>query len=208
MNPSASSPPTVPHRDEIAQLEPFIGLGLESICVVEDKVQADQAFDEMTREKSLGFDTESRPTFRKNQVSDGPHILQFSTENKAWIFHSHCQESLPAVIKLLESNALLKIGFGLKDDLKYITRKFGVDPQGIIDLNHSFHRLGHKNTIGAKTAIALFFNQKLQKSKKVTTSDWSRPTLSEKQILYAANDAYAALLVYLELERQSSASRL
>ena len=53
----------------------------------------------------------------------------------------------------------------------------------------------------APFAIAILFEQRLQKSKRQTTSNWALPKLDEKQLLYAANDAYAALRVHRELER-------
>ncbi len=198
--------PASPSREQIAILEPFCGLDLKDISVVSGPHEAQRALEKLSQYHLIGFDTESRPTFRKDEVSQGPHILQFSTLENAWIFQANCKDSIPAIIELLQSPGILKIGFGLKDDLKFITRKFGVEPQGIIDLNHSFKQLGHKNTIGAKTAIAMLFSQKLSKSKKTTTSDWSRPNLTEKQILYAANDSYAALRVYLALQNSAHAT--
>ena len=46
----------------------------------------------------------------------------------------------------------------------------------------------------------MLFNRKLNKSKSVTTSNWAQRELSDRQLLYAANDAYAALQVYHALE--------
>ena len=57
-------------------------------------------------------------------------------------------------------------------------------------------RIGHRGTVGAKVAVAYFFGQRLQKSKKVGTSNWANRRLNERQLLYAANDAWAALKVY------------
>ncbi|MDK3156735.1 3'-5' exonuclease [Kamptonema cortianum] len=198
------TPEPPPSREEIQSLPSFSGLRLDQISVIETAHAAQMALAEMSLEDCLGFDTESKPVFKKDQQSKGPHIVQFATAQRAWIFHAHKSDTLPAVIQLLASPQILKIGFGLKDDLIYIVRKFGVEPAGIVDLNHSFKHLGHKNTIGAKTAIAMLFGQKLAKSKKVTTSDWSRPILSDNQILYAANDAYAAIRVYRELQNRSA----
>ena len=55
---------------------------------------------------------------------------------------------------------------------------------------------GHRGTVGAKIAVAHFFGQRLHKSKKVGTSNWAAPRLSERQLLYAANDAHVALKIY------------
>ncbi|MES2440700.1 MAG: 3'-5' exonuclease [Verrucomicrobiota bacterium] len=191
-----TDPKTPPSKLDIAALEPFAGLGPERIFVVTDGRTAALAAEELLREGEVGFDTESKPTFFKGQKSEGPHVLQFSTTTKAFIFQSHVEESHPAIIELLKSEKLVKIGFGLGGDLHQIFQRFGVRPGSIVDLDRSFRKLGYRNPIGAKSAIAIYFNRKLQKSKSVTTSNWAAKELSESQLIYAANDAYAAIKVF------------
>jgi ribonuclease D len=190
------APKTPPSKTDIAELEPFAGLGLESIYVVTNERQAGLALDELMRAAVVGFDTESKPTFHKGQKSEGPHVLQFATLEKAFIFQSDRAETHPAIIELLRSSQLSKIGFGLGGDLHQIANRFGIRPAAIVDLDRSFKKLGYRNAVGAKSAIAMLFQRKLSKSKSVTTSNWAAHELSERQLLYAANDAYAALQVY------------
>jgi ribonuclease D len=66
----------------------------------------------------------------------------------------------------------------------------------VVDLDSSFRRLGYRNAVGAKSAIAILFQQRMMKSKTTTTSNWSSHSLSERQLMYAANDAYAAIRVF------------
>ena len=113
----------------------------------------------------MGFDTESKPTFMKGQKSEGPHVLQFATMEKAYIFQSHFVESHPVIIEALKSVELTKIGFGLGGDLHQISNRFGIRPASIVDLDRSFRQLGYRNAVGAKSAIAMLFNRKLIKSK-------------------------------------------
>jgi ribonuclease D len=190
----------IPHKADIAELEPFDGLGLESIFVVNEARQAEIALNELMGAGLVGFDTESKPTFHKGQVSEGPHVLQFATVEKAYIFQSHCAESHPAIVELLKSTELTKIGFGLGGDLHQISNRFGIRPGSIVDLDRSFKQLGYRNAVGAKSAVALLFNRKFLKSKSVTTSNWAMKELTERQLIYAANDAYAALKVYHALQ--------
>lgn len=190
----------IPHKSDIAELEPFDGLGLESIYVVTEARQAEIALDELMGAGLVGFDTESKPTFHKGQVSEGPHVLQFATVEKAYIFQSHCAESHPAIVELLKSTELTKIGFGLGGDLHQISNRFGIKPGSIVDLDRSFKQLGYRNAVGAKSAVAMLFNRKFLKSKSVTTSNWAMKELSERQLLYAANDAFAAIRVYHALQ--------
>jgi ribonuclease D len=192
-----------PNKAEIAELEPFEGLGLERILVITNQAQAAQALAELQLASQVGFDTESKPTFFKGQKSEGPHVLQFSTTAKAYVFLSHIEETHPVIIELLRATHITKIGFGLSGDLHQIFNRFGLRPESIVDLDRSFRKLGYRNAVGAKSAIAMFFNQKLLKSKSVTTSNWAAKQLTERQIIYAANDAYAAIMVFHAMEKQA-----
>ncbi len=193
-------PKMTPHKAEIAELEPFIGLDLKQVFVVTSERQAGIAMEELMAVGSVGFDTESKPTFQKGQQSEGPHVLQFATTEKAFIFQSHIVESHPAIIQLLKTPELIKIGFGLGGDLHQIANRFGIRAGGIVDLDRSFKLLGYRNAVGAKSAIAMLFKRKLSKSKSITTSNWAVKELSDGQLIYAANDAYAALKVYHALQ--------
>jgi ribonuclease D len=195
-----------PSKAEIAGLEPFVGLGIEQIWVISAAQEAQAALAEIRQAEVLGFDTESRPTFLKNQESKGPHILQFSTLHKAYIFQAHLTECHPTLREILESGELAKVGFGLTDDLKRIEAKLGITPKGVVDLNHTFGEIGYKNQVGARAAIAMLFKRRFAKSKSITTSDWSAKALSEKQLLYAANDAHAAIQVFHALKGEQCPS--
>ena len=201
MTPFNSPPP----KNEIAGLEEYAGLPLDRIFVVADEAQADRALNEIMKAGTVGFDTESKPTFFKGQKSSGPHVLQFATADKAFIFHSHIVASQPAIISLLNSELLTKVGFGLKGDLRQIASRFEIHPKGIVDLDRSFRHLGYKDVIGVRSAVAILFNRNLRKSKSISTSDWSARHLNDRQLLYAANDAFAALEVFQALRDQDKA---
>lgn len=198
-----TDPKTTPSKEEIAELEPFDGLELERIYVVTSERQAGLAVEELLAAGHVGFDTESKPTFHKGQKSEGPHVLQFSTNEKAFIFQSHVEESHPAIMTLLKSPELVKIGFGLRGDLHQISERFNIRPSSIIDLDREFKQLGFRNAVGAKSAIAMLFQRRLLKSKAMTTSNWAAKQLSDRQLLYAANDAYAAIMVHHALKSRS-----
>ena len=75
-----------PSKDDIALLEPFEQLGLNRITLVSTAAQAREACAALIEHTVWGFDTESKPTFLKDQVSDGPHIVQLATLEHAWVF--------------------------------------------------------------------------------------------------------------------------
>jgi ribonuclease D len=191
-----NDPMTPPHKDDIAGMELFEGIGLERVFVVTNRRQAGQALDELMAAACVGFDTESKPTFQKGEESTGPHVVQFATLEKAFIFQSHIEDSHQAINDLLTSAELRKIGFGLGGDLRQISNRFGIRPAAVVDLDVSFRKLGYRHTIGAKSAVAMLFNRRLPKSKSVTTSNWAAKQLTERQLLYAANDAYAAIRIF------------
>ncbi len=195
---------TPPTRDDIAAMEPFSGLCLDQIFVISNLRQAEQAAEELIDVGLIGFDTESKPTFHKGQKSEGPHVLQFATLEKAFIFQSHVVECQPTIIKLLKSQEATKIGFGLKGDLQQISDRYKLRPASIVDLDRSFKQLGYRNAVGAKSAVAMLFDRKFPKSKSVTMSNWSVPKLTDSQLLYAANDAYAAIRVFHALRELES----
>ena len=188
-----------PDKEQINLLDAFDRLDLHHIQMVTTADQAASALRALQGEKALGFDTESKPTFAKNEASTGPHIVQLSTLQKAWIFQLEDAECRRAVGQLLESPHIVKAGFGLGDDKKRITYKLGVDLQGVLDLNAVFKAKGYRKDMGVRGAVAVLFNKRFIKSKKASTSNWANPQLTEAQIIYAANDAYAAMRVYAEL---------
>ncbi len=190
-----TSPPT-PSKEQIALLPPFERLGLDRITLVHSPGQAEKACAELAARAHWGFDTESKPTFRKDEVSDGPHIVQLATLEKAWVFQLHDSDCRAMVAELLALRGVTKAGFGLGDDRKRITAKLGVEPADVLELNTVFRQQGYRKEMGVKGAVAVLFNRRFIKSKKATTSNWANPRLSEAQLMYAANDAWAAIRVF------------
>ena len=188
-----------PDKEQINLLEAFDRLGLHQIELVASAPRANAALAALGNAAVLGFDTESKPTFAKNEASTGPHIVQLSTTNKAWIFQLEDSECRRVVSTLLESRTIVKAGFGLGDDKKRITYKLGVELQGVLDLNAVFRERGYRKDMGVRGAVAVLFNKRFIKSKKASTSNWANPQLTDAQLIYAANDAYAAMRVYDEL---------
>ena len=190
-------------------LPPYDGIKLTHVRMVKTDKDAADALAALSAMDVLGFDTESKPTFLKGEVSTGPHLVQLATDEAAYLFQigaSPAVSVLHEVLRaVLESPTILKVGFGLQDDVKRLRAKLGIDAANVLDLSTAL-RKGERNTLGAKTAVARFFGQKLQKSKKITTTNWAMPRLSEKQILYAADDAHVALKIYRRWRSDQSAS--
>ena len=193
---NASPAPALPSREEIALLDVFQGLEMRDIELVATAEDAARALASLGQLHVVGFDTESKPTFLKNEVSTGPHTVQLASLDRAWVFQLHDAACRAAAASLLASSALTKVGFGLSSDRTQIRAKLGIEPQAVLDLDTVFRRRGHRNSVGVKTAVALLFEQRFVKSRKQTTSNWASKHLSEGQLRYAANDAYAAMRVF------------
>ena len=179
-------------------LPPYEGITLADVRLVKSDADAAEALAALSGADVIGFDTESKPTFAKGEESTGPHLVQLATDDTAWLFQIGAAPPAAAVDVLravLEAPAILKVGFGLGDDIRRLRAKLGIETDNVIDLSTALRR-GERNALGAKTAVARFFGQRLQKSKRITTTNWAQPRLSEKQILYAADDAHVALRVY------------
>ena len=82
------------------------------------------------------------------------------------------------------------------NDRSALQSRLGIELKNVLDLGEILRGKGHRGTVGAKIAVAHFFGERLQKSKKIGTSNWASPRLAERQLLYAANDAHVALKIY------------
>jgi ribonuclease D len=189
-----------PNKSETALLPPFEGLPIERVFVPVTGADFAAASAEIFAAGIAGFDTESKPTFRVGEVNTGPHVVQFALADKAYIFQLHHADCRPCVIELLQSEKVRKVGFGLKSDHSQIRAKLGIAPRAVVDLDQVFRQAGYRGQIGVRAAVGAVLKRSFPKSKSVTTTNWSLPRLNERQLLYAANDAYAALKVYEALE--------
>jgi ribonuclease D len=193
-----------PAKAEIALLEPFAGLTLAQIIVPETTAEFEAATADLMRCRFVGFDTESRPTFQKGETSAGPHIVQLTTLEHAYIFQLYREESHRFLTAIIESTHSVKVGFGLKSDKSHLRRKLGITPKAILDMDKVFRQEGYRKELGVKAAVAILFQQKFQKSKSATMSNWGARVLKDNQLLYAANDAYAALKVLSVMNKDES----
>jgi hypothetical protein len=185
-----------PTKEDITLLPPFAALELDGIVEVAAPGDAQRAYREIMAESVVGFDTESKPTFVKGEVSTGPHVAQFATLDRAYVFMLHDRECLRVAGKLIGSKTLKKVGFGLSGDLRQVRNQLGVEPGEVLDLESLFAERGYGRGVGVKVGVAIALKRRFSKSRKASTSNWKQRRLTDKQILYAANDAFAAIRVF------------
>ncbi|NNG76162.1 3'-5' exonuclease domain-containing protein 2 [Acinetobacter sp. ANC 4277] len=190
---------TLPSKEQIQELPLFQNLPLHHIHLINSIEQCLALEQELKSCALLGFDTESKPTFAKGEVSTGPHLIQLASHDTAYLFQINPQ-ILEFLKPVFENRDQVKVGFGLKNDA-HLFRKKGIELNSVIELSKCFSAFGFPNPMGLKNAMALLFQLNFPKSKKISTSNWARKILTPPQIQYAAADAYAPVLVFEELLR-------
>jgi ribonuclease D len=189
-----------PTKEQIRALPLYVGLGLVDIKIVENEMDAANALTVLESEVCLGFDTESKPTFRKGEVSAGPTLIQLATKSTAYLFPTRFPCAVVAAMKVLSNPKIKKVGFGLKGDNKELRTKLNITIVNTADLSVRLkHIAGEKNSIGARAAVAMVLKARL--SKGAQTSNWGAYPLKEHQIIYAANDAHSAICIDIFLRK-------
>ncbi len=198
---------TAPGKAETALLEPFEGLAVGDVVVPATTDDCAAALEAIRAAGAVGFDTESKPVFRKGVSRPGPDLVQFATSERAFIFQLQRTECRPFVTEILLADDILKVGFDLQSDRGALRKFLGIEVKSVLDLCAVFRKRGYRNTTGVRAAVGMVLRRSFSKSKHVTTSDWSKLHLSPNQLAYAANDAYAALMVWEALGRPSLGKR-
>ena len=189
----------IPQLADLDGLPRFEGLTLDRIVTPSTPAEFSQAVEDLLSVAQIGFDTESKPTFKIGEASTGPHVIQLATPQTAYLFQVRVDDCVEAAKAVLESNQLLKVGFGLSSDRSRLRSRLGIELQHYIDLGTTLRYQGKKGQVGLRGAVAAVLGARVSKSRSVSTSNWANRTLTDAQRYYAANDAYAALQVYLAL---------
>jgi Ribonuclease D len=182
-------------KEEIAQynIEEFPG----KIFVINNLKDADKAVEYLFKFKKIGFDTETRPAFRKGSTH-GVALIQLATDDSCFLFRVNTMDFPPSLVRLLSDPSILKIGLSLRDDFTSMGRKMQFTPAGFIDIQKIV--IDHNiSDISLQKVYALLFQKKISKSQRLT--NWEAETLSEAQQKYAALDAWACLKIYKELQK-------
>lgn len=165
------------------------------IIIVDNLKTFSRVISGLMNERLLGFDTETRPSFRKghkNKVS----LIQLSNRNKAFLFRIN-KIGIPAELAgVLANPEITKAGVAVHDDIKFLksVRKF--NPAGFIDLQNFVRNFGIQSS-GLKKLTAIVLGFRISKRQQVT--DWEAAVLSEAQQVYAATDAWVCYEIYNKL---------
>ena len=167
------------------------------IHLIQRSEQVEEAVRQLEKEKVLGFDTETRPTFRVGQ-SYPPAVLQLAGEQAVYIFQlQHCH--LPkALCRLLANPKIIKAGVALDRDVQELNKLASFKPAGFVDVGELAKLAGCMNH-GLRGLAALLLEFRVSKDSQ--TSNWAKRTLTRAQIEYAATDAWVGRELYHKLQR-------
>lgn len=169
------------------------------IVLINTLDQVKEVADELLKHKLIGFDTETRPSFRKG-TQYYVSLLQLATDEMAFLIRLN-EIGMPGLIQeILEDSSIVKIGAAVLDDLRGLRKvSLSFEPQSFFDLNEELKKVGFEN-VGVRNLAAMVLNIRISKSEQV--SNWEAIELTEKQKLYAATDAWVCLEIYKKLQYQ------
>jgi ribosomal protein S18 acetylase RimI-like enzyme len=146
----------------------------------------------LRRERTLGLDTESRPSFRRGEFHP-ISLVQIASHSHAFLFQVRPGAPFRSLKRIVENAAVRKIVQGAAEEARELRRDLGIEARGFVDLPTVARAAGYTElNLRALAAAALG----IRISKAAQRSDWSRPDLSDGQLLYAATDAWACLAVH------------
>lgn len=178
-------------RDEINALP--IRLYDGEVHVVASEHELAPALADILQEPVVGFDTETRPSFRVGE-SYPPSLAQVATARAVYLFQVRHKAIAAAVAQMLATEHVVKAGIGLADDLKALKKVIQFTEKSIVDLGAVATRHGLKQT-GVRNLTGLLLGFRIPKGTK--TSNWARPQLTRQQVTYAATDAWACRELFL-----------
>ncbi len=151
---------------------------------------------DVLNERVIGFDTETRPAFRKGE-SYLPSIAQVATAKAVHIFPLRYPDTHRLLAEMLASADIVKVGVALANDLRTLKQRFDFTERHIVDLGAIAKRHGYAQT-GVRNLAGIALGYRIAKGAK--TTNWAAPQLSEAQIAYAATDAWVCRELYLRFE--------
>ena len=181
--------------EEIGSL-PLASFGGEIVVVdALDQVFAD-AIRYLRRQKVIGFDTETRPTFSPDQHSNGTALLQLSGAERAFLFRLQRIGLPKQLASILSSPSILKVGAATADDVRGLRKITDFQARGFLDLQSKVWEYGIRDK-SVKKMAAIILGVKISKAQQL--SNWEADRLSESQQRYAATDAWVCREMYRKL---------
>lgn len=166
------------------------------IVLLQEEAKLARAFDEIKEHEAIGFDTETRPSFKKGVIHK-VSLLQIAIPEKVFLVRLNQTGMAKPIIDFLENDVIQKAGIGIRDDIKALNRLLRFQPGGFTELSVLAREAGLQ-VESVKKLAALLLGFRI--SKAAQTSNWEAATLTKKQLEYAATDAWVCLEIYKKLK--------
>jgi ribonuclease D len=186
----SSSPAKHISKDELNALPLIFWKG--RIEVLNTLEEMDAAAHILKNKSLLGFDVETRPSFKKGEYYP-PALIQVGAEDCVYLFRICKTKTIAPLLPLLVSDTILKTGVAIKNDVKELKAIANFEPSGFVEVTDITRKLGYQNH-GLRALAGLLLKGRISKAAQV--SNWERADLSQKQILYAATDAWISRELY------------
>ena len=178
------------NKEELAELPQALYTGDIKIVATTRSMKA--AVAKLRKSPIIGFDTETRPSFRKGKVYNVA-LLQLSTRDCCYLFRLNRLGLRKEVMDLLEDERLLKVGLSIKDDFMNLNKLKELHPEGFVDLQSYVKQFGIADN-SLQRIYGILFGERISKGQRLT--NWEAEQLSEAQMQYAALDALACIKIY------------
>ena len=185
-------------RETVAELPQEFFAG--RIIVVDHKNRVEKAIADLKKYDELGFDTETRPAFKRGQTHKVA-LMQLSTPEACYLFRLNKIGYPDELDEIICNPDIKKIGLSLRDDFAAIRKRSDKKPQNFIDLQSFVDEYGIDDN-SLQRIYAILFGKKISKNQRL--SNWEAHYLSEAQKNYAAMDAWACLRIYNHLTGNES----
>ncbi len=163
-----------------------------TIHVIDNSKQAREAGIKLSGFPALGFDTETKPSFKKGQIHRVA-LLQLSTTDEAFLFRINHFDMPNEVLQVLADPNIVKAGAAIRDDIKALKQKRNFVPRGFVELQDQAKDLAI-NDFSLKKLAGIVLGFRISKAQQL--SNWDADELNEAQILYAATDAWVSYEIF------------
>ena len=180
-------------KQAVAEMEPVVFDG--PVTIVDTPEQLDAALADLRSHALVGFDTETKPSFKKGCVNKVA-LMQLSTDTHNYLIRLN-KLGIPAPLReFLENPAITKVGLSVHDDFSVMRRTEPVEPRGFIELQHYVRDFRIADS-SLQKIYAIVFGKRISKKQRLT--NWEAPELTVPQQHYAALDSWACLHIYRHL---------
>ncbi len=177
-------------NEEILKLPKISFLGEIKVIINESELKTWLPI--LAKSSIIGFDTETKPSFKKGKTNSVA-LLQLASDELALIIRVNSLGLPKPLIHLLQDKNIIKVGAAIHDDIKSLQKIQTFTPQGFIDLQNFVKEKGIESKSVRKLA-AIVLNVRVSKNQQL--SNWESELLTEAQLQYAATDAWICSEIY------------